>query len=695
MKNALSSLCFIFIIFALNGQYRFDFNTDCEAQLIETELISVTDKGLSVQTGDFNYYRYALPFYLPAFQQKKPNTYSFAVEFQNLKEGSRFSGLAFFMGDGHEFRLLFNTAGSHYLSLRKNSDKKFDELIPWGSCKHLNKGVNATNTIGMKVTKKSFILTINDQPIHVIKKKDLIHRGAYPSAGLGLIQLYFEKDVNVLIKGIDFSQEPQLRKIKMATFNQELIAFGEDVNDADFNKTSPLISADERTIFYVKKEDYDRVYQIKKNDDLEWGETVKLANPINLDDKNRSITSTNTDATSIYTKGYYKNWNYSGGGITKYTINDKGEWKESGYHSINEYKNINRYQTMFLSNDGKYLMSCIDMGNGHGNQDIHVSFLQNDGSFSKPLNLGSTINSSATESYAFLAPDNVTLYFSTEGLPGYGSNDIYMSKRLDDTWKNWSEPTNLGKGINSIAWEGYFSTSASGNVGLLCSSQDSKKISLLYFELEKEVKPDPVVIVSGTVKDQDTKEPIQTNVIFNSLNSDTKKEVTTNPTNGKYSLVLLKGEKYEIIAQKEGYYPISAFIDLTELESFAEVEKNLELAKIKIGQVVRLNNIFFDFGKATLLEQSFKELDRLVDLMQKNPDMRIELSGHTDAVGSAESNLSLSQQRAESVVNYVTSKGIATDRLIAKGYGKSKPVADNETEEGRALNRRVEFEIIK
>jgi outer membrane protein OmpA-like peptidoglycan-associated protein len=170
---------------------------------------------------------------------------------------------------------------------------------------------------------------------------------------------------------------------------------------------------------------------------------------------------------------------------------------------------------------------------------------------------------------------------------------------------------------------------------------------------------------------------------------------TSNPTDGSYKIVLPAGQVYSFLAEKDDFYPISENFDVQKLTEYKEIEKNLYLAPIEVGSIIRMNNLFFDFGKSDLRPESFPELDRAVDFLNKYPSITIEVGGHTDNVGSDGDNKKLSQERAKSVENYLLKKSISAARLQSAGYGESKPVTKNDTDENRQMNRRVEFIILK
>lgn len=210
------------------------------------------------------------------------------------------------------------------------------------------------------------------------------------------------------------------------------------------------------------------------------------------------------------------------------------------------------------------------------------------------------------------------------------------------------------------------------------------------------IKPEPVVIIKGKVLDKKTNLPLQAEILYTDLL--TGKSMGTASSNGEtgdYSIALPIGLYYSYLARSNKYLTVSENVDAREIGETSIIEKNLYLVPLEVGQIIRLNNIFFDFGKATLRPESYIELDEVVNVLKNNSKMEIEMSGHTDNVGSEDANLKLSEDRAKAVKDYIVSKGISENRIISKGYGKSKPITSNDTDEGRQLNRRVEFTILK
>jgi len=353
-----------------------------------------------------------------------------------------------------------------------------------------------------------------------------------------------------------------------------------------------------------------------------------------------------------------------------------------------------------MSHDGQTLLLYFGESKGSTDNDIFVSVLLPDGSWSEPKNLGKTINRAGYDELTpYLAADGVTLYFSSNRPGGLGDNDIWMSKRLDKSWQKWSEPVNLGAPINSPDWDAFFTLDAGGEYAYLTSvdggfgESDIVRVKLLERE-----KPDPVVLVSGNVYNKKTHQPISASLLYETLpDGEEAGNAISSATDGSFKIVLPYDKNYLIRATADHFFAQSENLNLDSLvkAGYLEIHKDLYLVPIEIGQVVRLNNVFFDFDKWDLRGESFIELDRVVKLLKENPAIEIEMSAHTDSRGSDAYNFKLSDNRARSVMNYILSRGIDPGRITSKGYGETVPVATNDTDEGRQLNRRVEFTILK
>ncbi|AHJ99021.1 hypothetical protein Hsw_3426 [Hymenobacter swuensis DY53] len=370
--------------------------------------------------------------------------------------------------------------------------------------------------------------------------------------------------------------------------------------------------------------------------------------------------------------------------------------------------------------DGRSLYFVTDKEGGLGQRDIYKVEMEGRG---PAQNLGSVINTQYGEEGVFLHPDGKTMYFSSEGHNSMGGYDIFKS-----VYENgkWSQPENLGWPINTPDDDVFFVISASGRHGYYSSFRDdglgSKDIYQITFLgpekppvlsqedqlLASRVQPvketllaPPVAIVAaqvtilkGIVTDEASKQPIEAtiDVVDNSLNQ-TIASFQSNEQSGRYLVSLPSGVNYGIVVRKDGYLFHSENFDLPAKAAYSEVVKDIALKKLDVGVKVVLNNIFFDFDKATLRKESTNELERLQKLLVETPALRLEISGHTDNVGKAEYNKDLSQRRAKAVVDYLVAKGIDKSRLTFAGYGDTQPVASNASKTGRQLNRRTEFKV--
>lgn len=398
-----------------------------------------------------------------------------------------------------------------------------------------------------------------------------------------------------------------------------------------------------------------------------------------------------------------------------------------------------------LSYDGNILFFTSNMDGGVGGIDIWYSEFKN-GKWNKPKNFGPTLNSRGYDGFPSLSPDGKYLYFmrvargqlpsgvpccqimvaqkqgkffikprplpypvnaGCEGYPrimsdgvtliyssykpkGKGGYDLYESRFKGG---KWSAPVALDF-INTSKDDELISVPAAGDV-LYFSGQSNGKEDIYKIELPTQLRPEKVIALEGTVKDLQNK-PVAATIQVNNLVTGQKISETKNdPETGAYNLLLQEGEKYDVAVTAQGFNFESQVVDARNLSKTKTVVKHIKLQPLKSNSSFVLNNIFFEFDSASLNKDSYFELNRLLEMLNKNPSMKIEISAHTDDKGSDEYNDILSQARAESVVKYLSSKGIAANRMVAKGYGKKMPAVPNDSDENRAKNRRVEFKILE
>jgi outer membrane protein OmpA-like peptidoglycan-associated protein/tetratricopeptide (TPR) repeat protein len=357
---------------------------------------------------------------------------------------------------------------------------------------------------------------------------------------------------------------------------------------------------------------------------------------------------------------------------------------------------------------------------GYGGQDIYVARKDMKDRWMEPMNIGATINTPYDEEGVFISPDGQSLYFSSKGHKGMGGFDIFRSDYVDGKWSN---PINLGHPINTPEDDVFFTMGLNGQRGYYSSkkkdgygSHDLYMITfleaakplrvyrenVLFAYNSKGIAPalapriEQNTVLQGFILDETTLQPVQATIeITDNSKSQLLASFESNNSTGSYLITLKPGINYGITVSCPEYMFHSENFNIPDDAEARKIKKDILMKKMEVGASMVLNNIFFDFNKATLRPESVTELDRVTSLMEDTPSLKIEISGHTDNIGSAPYNQKLSKERARSVVDYLLRKGIAADRMHFKGYGMDQPIADNSTEEGRQQNRRTEFKILE
>jgi outer membrane protein OmpA-like peptidoglycan-associated protein len=359
-----------------------------------------------------------------------------------------------------------------------------------------------------------------------------------------------------------------------------------------------------------------------------------------------------------------------------------------------------------LSANGQILFFVSDRPGGLGGLDLWMSRRQVDGSWAAPTNLGKNINTKEDEQAPFIHPDGRTLYFMSKGHPGMGGYDLYLS-RIDEKGE-WSEPQNLGYPINTTANEGAIHLDLEGKTAYFDSDQFSKtpgtantRADIFQFELPEQDRPLAVTYAKGIVQDKTTQKNLAALVEIIDLSSGKRIFSANTDLDGSFLACLPMGYNYALNVSKKGYLFYSENFALQEQRNRHEpYQLAIKLQPVPAEnstttkpEPVILRNVFFALGKAVLETSSFPELQRLVQLLQTYPNLRIQINGHTDDIGADADNQKLSEQRAKAVYEYLIQNGITAQRLAFKGFGESKPIAPNTTAEGRQLNRRTEFVV--
>jgi outer membrane protein OmpA-like peptidoglycan-associated protein len=437
---------------------------------------------------------------------------------------------------------------------------------------------------------------------------------------------------------------------------------GDSVN-SPFAELHPLIAHDGKSLFVTRKghpenmgfEKRDDAWVSYKKEDGTWSKMSCLDIPINNSNHNQVISVSPDNNTLLIGNTYNTNGTSKGKGVSITHRKEDGTWEVPKDVIIDNFYTQNPIYSIHLSASKQLLLMAIERNDSYGHLDLYVSFLQKNGRFSPPKNLGATINTSYQDGTPFLAADEKTLYFSSSGHGGYGSTDIFVTKRLDDTWRSWTTPQNLGPEINSNDWEGHYSISASGATAYLVSTKGIDHIGAedIYEVIPPpSSKPDPVLLVKGNVYNAKTKEPIRAKIIYYELSSNKEKGAAlSNSHDGKYQVILPPNNQYSFLSFKGGYYPISKSLNVGAIKEYTEIDVKLYLHPIEEGETIPLNNIFFEGKTNELTLQSEPELDRLTIFMKKYPEMTIKINSINDA-------------KAENMKAYLVSKGIDEYRII-------------------------------
>ncbi|MFL5728846.1 MAG: OmpA family protein [Cytophagaceae bacterium] len=481
------------------------------------------------------------------------------------------------------------------------------------------------------------------------------------------------------------------------SFSQNFVPenLGPNIN-SQYGDFQPVISPDGRTIYFSRYIEEQEIWFSELDSMDTWKPAQKLDIVLHKSQQN-AVCSASPDGNSLLIASSWHDGKTLKEAFLFARRNRTGWAKPQPVKIRNLHdKKFYRYLTATWSNNGKVMMMQF-AGDEPEDADLYVSFLEAGGEWSEPVNVGPDINTKYGERIPFIASDGVTLYFASNRPGGLGDYDIYVCKRLDDTWKKWSAPVNMGPDVNTMGIDDDFTISAKGDYAFMSSTQNSLGYAdIIRIKLPEKDKPEPVILVQGKVLNAKTNQPMSARIIYETLPDGNEAGLASSSIGGgDYRIVLSKGKKYGFRAQSQGYISVSAFLDLTEIKEYGVLQKDLYLVPLEGGQNARLNNIFFPFNSYSLNPESYPELNRVADLLKKNLEMEIEISGYTDSIGEEDFNERLSQARAESVKKYLLSQGLQKRRIVAKGYGEQKPVGENNSEEGRMTNRRVEIVILK
>ncbi|MFW5759959.1 MAG: OmpA family protein [Cyclobacteriaceae bacterium] len=509
---------------------------------------------------------------------------------------------------------------------------------------------------------------------------------------------------------------------------------GENVNST-YQELRPLISPDGKTLYFSRKnhprnvggeDDEEDIWFAEKDSNGEWQAAKNVGRPLNNEGPNfiSSITADGNTMVVILGNEYRGKDNMRPGVSISRKTSDG--WSEPEALDITNAYIENKDANYFLSNNRQELIMSIERFDTHGGRDLYVSFKQENGKWTEPLNLGNDINTAHNEVSPFLAADDETLYFSSAGYSGFGGSDIYISRRLDNTWTNWTTPENLGSDINSEEDDIFFNIPPSGAHAYFTKGAGEADADIYQIDLPIFYQPSPVVTVSGKVMNAENEEPVPATIEYMLMPEETEVGTTvSDPNTGEYQIILPSGASYQYQVNADGYQakensiqlspennqieenitlqpeeePVVAVVEEdteeTSVEETEEEEETVELPSETISPNILNTTIYFSLNGDDVRERYEDEIKRIAVFMKQNPDATLEVRGYTDDIGSKDYNLRLSQRRANAVYDHLKKLGVNFRRMIVVAYGEANPVATNETDDGRERNRRVTFKLSK
>jgi len=490
-----------------------------------------------------------------------------------------------------------------------------------------------------------------------------------------------------LIKDCEFSIEAIKHPVPFTPVNM-----GPEINTAD-DEYLPEVTADESTLIFTRQINRNEDFYKSVKVDGKWQTATYLSSNINTPNYNEGAQSISQDGKYLFFTGCNRPDGL--GRCDIYIAKRQGDdWGKP--YDLNPPVNTPGWESQpSISSDGRTLYFVSNRKGGYGGYDIWKSTVTDKG-WSEPENLGPNINTSFDEQSPYIHADDSTLYFCSDGWPGMGGKDLFMSRLGKDG--KWQKPTNLGYPINSSGDENGLSVNANGQYAYFASNKLNGYggYDIYTFELPVSDRPmHTVTYVKGIVTDIKTKEPLEAAVEIIDLEKNTSVyQDYSSADAGDFLATLTAGKNYGLNVSKDGYLFYSANFSLIGRETKDPFILTIELSPIEIGNKVILNNIFFDTNKFDIKPDSKAELQKLIDFLTLNPTIHIEISGHTDNVGNTQLNQVLSQNRAKSVYQYLVTSGINPARLVYKGFGDTQPILPNISDDNRSKNRRTEFKII-
>lgn len=499
-----------------------------------------------------------------------------------------------------------------------------------------------------------------------------------------LIPTYLKTKTRELLTICEFaSTHPISNEIKVENI-------GDSIN-TEFAEYFPSITVQDSLFLFMRRINFKRedfyFSILKKN---KFSKALPLADNLNIAEKKGSM-SLSQDLNTLYYAADYNEQGFGRYDIYKVTKTNTG-WSTPK----NLGKNINSDywdSAPSIAPDGQALYFCSNRPGGYGGIDIYVSYKNEKGYWQEAINMGPTINTKGDEQAPFIHSDNTTLYFSSNGWPGFGGTDLFVSRKKIDG--GWSTPLNLGYPINTFDNDGSIAVSAGGIDAYISSDRADSRggLDIYKVSLASNTRPHKTFYVKGLIVDAITHSPISGEVVLSDLKEENNTMQIAVDSNGYFILGLPYLDSIGIRVNSKNYAFISSILTLENINDLAGKTLEFKLAPIVKSFTRNFNNVFFDINTASIKKNSFIELDALVTYLKTSPQATVLIEGHTDNKGDSIQNKILSAKRATSIANYLIKKGIDANRISSKGLGDTQPIDTNNTEQGRAKNRRTSFTI--
>ena len=585
--------------------------------------------------------------------------------------------------------------------------ERYIALIDWKKSKEIEPEINT-----LEVIRKGEDLYCK------INGKEVYKRG-FPAFFGSEVSLR-SSDRNVGWRKLEIYQEMGPINVSEAVkdYKTEKENLGGGINSTYIDKF-PVISPDGKILYYLREnypDDYggQDIWFAERRLDGQWSEGKNIGRGLNNEESN-FVNSVMPDNNTLCISNSYRGAN-NPEEIIAFTHRTVDGWSRPQGARIRNLKKQGRWVSFYLGADGRTLIFTMMRPDSYGGRDLYVSFLQDDGTFSEPKNLGPTLNTAGNEHCPFLAADGKTLYFDTDGHPGYGGRDIFVSRRLDDSWTNWTKPENMGPAINTSGSDEGIMIPASGEYAYFVSDQNSiGALDIFRLRLPDALKPLPTALLRGKVTTCEGTKPVEA-LLRVYVGLEERAYARSNPSTGDFQLALPAGQKYrvEVAVNESRFKKLDVFeVDLTDLGAYEErdldaicVQEAGKKEPILVPEPIvkptpkptpkpDLMPVYFAYDKHDIRKESQLRLDSIYTILVAQADWKIELTGHTDGTGPDDYNARLSEKRVLSVADYLIKKGLPEGRIIQRlAKGEKEPVDDNTTVAGRARNRRVELRVV-